>query len=91
MKEKESYLYGSVKAKNIVVNGRERQFSYNDVYVIVRPSAIFISDWANFRYAACFEFDEIHGFEITEENGNTKKLKTRKKAQPKWFKALHEQ
>lgn len=84
MKEKESYLYGSVKAKNVVVNGRERQFSYNDVYVMVRPSAIFISDWANFRYAACFEFNEIHGFEITEENGNTKKHEIRIKDRDTW-------
>ena len=57
---------GIRKVQKIVITRKKEKLTYENVYVKVKPDAIDISDYEDFRFLMFFPFDEIKKYKIKE-------------------------
>jgi len=74
MSRKESYLGSKMKNndgirkihKIVITRKKEKMLTFEDVYIKVKPDAIDISDYEDFRFLMYFPLDEVKKFVIKE-------------------------
>lgn len=52
--------------KIVITRKKEKLLTFEDVYIKVKPNAIDISDYEDFRVLMYFPLDEVKKFEIVE-------------------------
>lgn len=52
--------------KVLITRKKEKILTFENVYVKVKPDAVDISDYEDFRFLMYFPFDEIKKYEVVE-------------------------